>query len=162
MLQKDDKALFFILPGYGLGRKTTISLEKMSCKYLVLFFYPKDNTPGCIQEASAFSLLNQQFARNNVNVIGISKDSVESHKKFVDNYGLNIYLASDEGLDVCKYYGVWQSKKVFKNEYFGIVRSTFVIDMKTKKIINSWKVSKVKGHAQEVLNWIDRNVVKKD
>ncbi|MEL6711820.1 MAG: peroxiredoxin [Pseudomonadota bacterium] len=158
MLAKGQEALLFELPGYYAGKVSKVALKDMSANYVVLFFYPKDNTPGCIQEASAFSLLNKHFAKYKVNIIGISKDPIETHKKFVNNYGLNICLVSDEDLVVCKHFGVWQNKKVFNHESFAIVRSTFIIDIKANKIVNSWKVNKVAGHAQEVLNWIKENI----
>ena len=139
-------------PGFSLQDQhgNTISLNDLAGKPVVLYFYPKDMTPGCTQEACDF---RDSFARlNGINatVLGVSKDSVELHKKFAEKYGLNFSLLADTQGQACEDYGVWQEKSLYGKNFMGIVRTTFLIgpDQKIKKI---YPKVKVEGHVSEIL-----------
>ena len=132
----------------------TISSSDFSGKKLVVYFYPKDDTPGCTKEALEFSNLKNEFDKKNVNIIGVSKDSIEMHKKFISKYKLNLKLASDEDLKICKTFKVWVEKSMYGKKYMGIERSTFLFD-ENLQLIKSWRKVKVNGHAEEVLNYLD-------
>lgn len=105
-----------------------VSLSELAGKKTVLYFYPKDNTPGCTRQACAFAGAYGEFEKRGVVVIGISKDSVASHQKFAEKYGLPFILLSDPELEAIKAYGVWQEKKLYGKVSMGVVRTTFVID----------------------------------
>ena len=120
-------------------------------KYVVIYFYPKDDTPGCSIEARDFNKLLPKFKRLNCEVFGVSKDSLKSHDKFKDKYKIKFDLLSDQDLKILKKYKVWVKKKFMGREFMGILRTTFLIDTKGK-IIKIWKNVKVKDHAKEVLN----------
>lgn len=105
-----------------------VSLSDFLGKKVVVYFYPKDNTPGCTRQACAFSGLYKEFKNKNVEVIGISKDSVSSHQKFAEKHNLDFVLLSDPELDAIKAYGVWQEKKLYGKVSMGVVRTTFIID----------------------------------
>lgn len=105
-----------------------VSLSDFSGKKVVLYFYPRDNTPGCTRQACAFSGLYKQFQEKGVEVIGVSKDSVSSHQKFAEKHSLNFVLLSDPELDAIQKYGVWQEKKLYGKVSMGVVRTTFIID----------------------------------
>lgn len=105
-----------------------VSLSDFLGKKIVLYFYPKDNTPGCTRQACAFSGLYKEFKNKNVEVIGISKDSVTSHQKFAEKHNLDFILLSDPELDAIQKYGVWQEKKLYGKVSMGVVRTTFIID----------------------------------
>ncbi len=120
-------------------------------KYVVIYFYPKDDTPGCSIEARDFNKLLPKFKRLNCEVFGVSKDSLKSHDKFKDKYKIKFDLLSDQDLKILKKYKVWAKKKFMGREFMGILRTTFLIDNKGK-IIKIWKNVKVKDHAKEVLN----------
>lgn len=105
-----------------------VSLSDFLGKKVVVYFYPKDNTPGCTRQACAFSGLYKEFKNKNVEVIGISKDSVSSHQKFAEKHNLDFVLLSDLELDAIKAYGVWQEKKLYGKVSMGVVRTTFIID----------------------------------
>ena len=137
----------FTLPRDGGGDVTLSSLRP---KAVVLYFYPKDDTSGCTAEAQAFTEHAAAFEAAGAVVVGVSKDSVKSHDKFVSKYGLGVILASDEGSDVCERYGVWVEKSMYGKKYMGIERSTFLIDG-AGQIRNVWRKVKVPGHAEEVL-----------
>ena len=122
-------------------------------KTSIIYFYPKDDTPGCTKEASDFNELLNKFSKLNTNIIGISKDNLEKHQKFKNKYNLKLNLASDEDLIICKLFKVWVEKSMYGKKYMGIERSTFVID-KNFKIINSWRKVKVNGHVDEVVNFL--------
>lgn len=128
-----------------------VCLSDFKGKWVVLYFYPKDNTPGCTKEAENFSELLPEFEKLGAVVIGVSPDSVESHKKFKEKRGLKVKLLSDESREVLKAYGVWQKKKMYGREYMGVVRTTYLIDPEGK-VTHIWKRVKVKGHAEAVLN----------
>ena len=127
MLQIGSKA-----PDFKLADREgkEISLSDFLGKKVVLYFYPRDNTPGCTRQACAFKGLYDDFKRNDVVIIGISKDSVSSHKKFAEKYELPFILLSDPELEVIKSYGVWQEKKLYGKLSFGVSRTTFIIDEK--------------------------------
>lgn len=120
---------------------------------VVLYFYPKDSTPGCTTEALDFTRLKQQFADNNAVIFGVSKDSVKSHKKFHDNQCLAISLISDENGELVEAFDVWKEKSMYGKKYMGIERSTFIINTNGQLIKEMRNVS-VKGHAEEVLSII--------
>jgi thioredoxin-dependent peroxiredoxin len=117
---------------------------------LVVYFYPKDDTPGCTKEAQGFSALAGAFEAANTAVLGISKDSAKSHAKFVGKYDLAITLGSDSDGSVCEAFGVWVEKSMYGRNYMGIERATFLIDA-TGKIAEVWRKVKVPGHAESVL-----------
>lgn len=120
-----DKAPDFTLVDKD-GR--SVSLKDFAGRRVVLYFYPKDNTPGCTRQACAFAQNYSEFARRNIAVIGVSKDSVESHRKFAEKYDLPFVLLADPELQAIKAYGVWQEKKLYGKVSFGVVRTTFIID----------------------------------
>lgn len=117
-------------PGFTLQDKDgrNVSLSDFAGKKVILYFYPKDNTPGCTRQAQAFSTAYEKFKKMNIEVIGISKDSAASHTKFAEKYSLPFVLLSDPELNAIKAYGVWQEKKLYGKISMGIVRTTFVID----------------------------------
>ena len=125
MLTAGDKA-----PAFTLQDKdgNTVSLSDFAGKKVVLYFYPKDNTPGCTRQACAFAGLYGEFVNKGVEVIGVSKDSVASHVKFAEKHGLPFVLLADPDLQAIKAYGVWQEKKLYGKVSFGVVRTTFIID----------------------------------
>ena len=125
MLKIGDKAPLFTLPDKD---GNAVSLSDFLGKKVVLYFYPKDNTPGCTRQACAFAGLYGEFQKRGIEVIGISRDSVTSHVKFAEKHGLNFILLSDSELEVIKAYGVWQEKKLYGKLGFGVARTTFIID----------------------------------
>jgi peroxiredoxin Q/BCP len=141
-----------IAPDFTLPRDggATVTLSALRPGKVVLYFYPKDDTPGCTLEAQDFNARLADFGAAGATVIGISKDSVKSHDKFCKKHGLGIVLASDEGGTTCEDYGVWVEKSMYGKKYFGIERSTFLIDG-GGKVARVWPKVSVKGHADEVL-----------
>ena len=137
-----------------IDKDTLISSSDLAGKKLVIYFYPKDDTPGCTKEALEFSNLKNDFDKKNVNIIGVSKDSIEKHQKFISKYNLSHKLASDEDLKICETFKVWVEKSMYGKTYMGIERSTFLFD-ENLQLIQSWRKVKVNGHAEEVLNSID-------
>lgn len=127
-----------------------VSLSDFLGKKVVLYFYPKDNTPGCTRQACAFAGLYQQFKKKNVEVIGVSKDSVSSHQKFSEKHGLDFVLLSDPELDAIQKYGVWQEKKLYGKVSMGVVRTTFIID-EAGNITRIMPKVKPDTNAQEIL-----------
>ena len=127
-------------------------LKKNKSKYIVLYFYPKDDTPGCTLETKDFNLLLSKFKKLDCLVLGISKDDLKSHNKFKKKYRLKFDLLSDEKKEAIKAFKVWGKKKFMGKQFMGLIRSTFVI--KNNKIIKEWRSVKVKDHAQEVLDFI--------
>ena len=146
-LKEGLKAPAFNLPTDG-GEKTR--LADLKGQNVVVYFYPKDMTPGCTVEAVDFSAMAPDFKKAKTVVIGVSKDSVERHEKFKEKHRLKITLASDENGAMLEKYGVWQEKKLYGKVFMGIVRSTFLIDSEGK-IVKIWPKVRVKGHAAEVL-----------
>ena len=127
-------------------------LKKNKSKYIVLYFYPKDDTPGCTLETKDFNLLLSKFKKLDCLILGISKDDLNSHNKFKKKYKVKFDLLSDEKKEAIKAFKVWGKKKFMGKEFMGLIRSTFVI--KNNKIIKEWRSVKVKDHAQEVLDFI--------
>lgn len=125
MLDIGMKAPAFTLPD---GEGNLVSLESFIGRKVVLYFYPRDNTPGCTRQACAFAGAYEAFREKNVAVIGVSKDSVASHKKFAEKYDLPFILLSDPELKAIEAYGVWQEKKNYGKTTMGVVRTTFIID----------------------------------
>ena len=130
------------------------SLKKSIGNYVIIYFYPKNDTPGCTLETNDFNKLLPNFRKLNCEVYGISKDSLESHIKFKKKYKIKFDLLSDLGKKVLKKYKVWGKKKFMGREFIGIIRSTFLID-KEGKILKIWKNVKVKNHAQNVLKTLE-------
>lgn len=127
-----------------------VALKDFLGKKVILYFYPKDNTPGCTQEACDFSANYDKFGDKNAVIIGISPDSVNSHEKFITKFDLKHILLSDNEKEVAKMYGVWGLKKNYGKEYEGIIRSTFIID-EAGKISEIYSSVRVKDHALKVL-----------
>lgn len=119
-------------------------------KALVLYFYPKDDTSGCTNEAQAFSEREHEFARAGAVVVGVSKDSVKSHNKFIHKYDLTVALGSDESGALCEAFGVWVEKSMYGRQYMGIERATFLIGA-DGRIVEVWRKVRVAGHAAAVL-----------
>jgi len=141
------KALNFTLPSTN---KVNYNLTDSLGKFIVLYFYPKDDTPGCTIETNDFNKLLSKFKKLDCDVYGISKDNLKSHNKFRDKYKIKFNLLADEDLKVIKKYKVWGKKKFMGREFMGVLRTTFLIDKKGK-IIKVWENVKVKDHAKEVL-----------
>ena len=132
-----------------------VELSKIKSKYIVLYFYPKDDTPGCTLETKDFNSLLSNFKKVKCEVFGISKDSLESHKKFKEKYKVKFELLSDEDKKSIKAYKTWGKKKFMGKEFMGQIRSTFLI--KDNKILNEWRNVRVKDHANDVLNFLKAN-----
>ena len=143
----DTAAPDFTLPVTGGGE---ITLSALRPAPVVLFFYPRDDTSGCTKESIAFSGLKAEFEKLGVKVFGISKDPMKSHDKFVQKHALTVPLLSDEGSDVSEKYDVWKEKSMYGKTFWGIERSTFLIDA-DGRIAREWRKVKVPGHAEEVL-----------
>ena len=147
MLKEGDKAPAFELESDG-GKK--VSLETFAGKPLVLYFYPRDDTPGCTREAIAFSKAAARFRAKGVTVVGVSKDTVASHCKFRDKYGLRIPLLSDPDLEVHRAFGAYGEKSMYGRKVMGTIRSTFVID-RAGRIAKVFPKVNVDGHVEAVL-----------
>ncbi len=147
-LKVGDKAPGFSLPT-GDGKR--LSLKDLKGKKVVLYFYPKDNTSGCTREACSFQENLTRVRRKGAVVVGVSPDTEASHRKFSDKYDLTFDLASDEKKEIVKKYGVWKQKSLYGRKYFGVERTTFVIDEKGK-IFHIFPNVKVDGHTEEVLS----------
>ncbi|WP_096439723.1 thioredoxin-dependent thiol peroxidase [Alteribacter populi] len=130
-----------------------VSLSDYKGKNVVLYFYPKDMTPGCTTEACDFRDHHENFEELDAVILGVSPDPVERHEKFIDKHGLPFLLLADEDHKVAEDYGVWQLKKNFGKEYMGIERSTFVID-KEGNLVKEWRKVRVKGHVEEALAFL--------
>ncbi|MBD8894220.1 peroxiredoxin [Roseibium litorale] len=146
-LTEGQPAPGFELDGDGGG---TIRLADFSGHPAVVYFYPKDDTPGCTKEAIAFSELSGEFAAKGITVIGISPDTAAKHDKFKTKHGLSVRLAADPETATCQAYGVWVEKSMYGKTYMGVERSTFLIDS-DGRIARIWRKVKVAGHAEEVL-----------
>ena len=146
------KAPSVVLPN-EIGK--IIDLKNFKPNPIVLFFYPRDNTSGCTKEAKDFTENLELFDGVKVSVFGVSKDSIESHKKFIKKQELAISLLSDKDGTVCEDFGVWKEKSMYGKTYMGIERSTFIIDG-TGLIIKEWRKVKVAGHVNEVLQEIEK------
>ena len=144
------KAKNFSLPA---SNGNVVSLEDFKGKNVIVYFYPKDNTPGCTTEACSYRDSFEEFQSSETIILGISKDSIKKHNGFIEKHNLPFLLLSDEDGKVCEDYGVWQLKKMMGKEYMGIVRSTFLID-KDGNLVKEWKAVKVNGHIEEVLEFV--------
>ena len=153
MLEIGTKAPEFTLPDKD---GNAVSLTDFAGKKVVLYFYPKDNTPGCTRQACAFAGAYQEFRKINAVVIGISKDSVASHQRFAEKYGLPFILLSDPELTTIQAYGVWQEKKLYGKVSMGVVRSTFVID-ENGMIEKVMPKVKPDTNAAEILAYLNTN-----
>ena len=156
MIKENTKAPILKLPSTN---KKEYSLKDSIGNYVIIYFYPKDDTPGCTIETNDFNKLLPKFTKLNCAILGISKDSLKSHDKFRDKYKIKFDLLADEEIKVLKKYKVWAKKKFMGREFMGIVRTTFLIDKKGK-IIKIWNNVKVKDHAKEVLETL-QGIVKK-
>ena len=137
----------FTLPRDGGGE---IALSALRPKKVVLYFYPKDDTSGCTKEAQGFTEAKADFEAAGAVVVGLSKDSVKKHDKFVEKYDLDVILVSDEDGAICEKYGTWVEKSMYGRKYMGIERATFLIDG-DGKVLREWRKVKVPGHVDEVL-----------
>ncbi|MFQ5562639.1 MAG: thioredoxin-dependent thiol peroxidase [Parvularculaceae bacterium] len=146
-LKEGNKAPAFSLPTDSGG---SIALKDLKGEKVVLYFYPKDDTPGCTKEAIAFTEGAARFKRAGARIIGVSKDSVARHDKFKEKHGLKVTLASDESGAVLEKYGVWVEKSMYGRKFMGVERSTFLIDG-AGVIRRIWRKVKVAGHAEEIL-----------
>ena len=149
------KALNFVLPSTS---KKNFILKDTLGKYVVLYFYPKDDTPGCTIETNEFNKLLPKFKKLECEVYGISKDNLKSHDKFRDKYKIKFDLLADEELKVLKKYKVWKKKKFMGREFMGVVRTTYLLDKKGQ-ILKVWNNVKAKDHAKEVLETL-KNTIK--
>lgn len=147
MIAAGDNAPDFTLPRDGGG---SVTLSSFRPGKVVLYFYPKDDTPGCTLEAQDFTARAADFAAAGTTVIGVSKDSVKAHDKFCKKHGLSVILASDETGHTCEDYGVWLEKSMYGKTYMGIERTTVLIDG-AGRVAQVWNKVSVKGHADEVL-----------
>ncbi len=146
MIEVGNRAINFCLPNQD---EVEICLRDLKGKWVVLYFYPKDNTPGCTTEACGFAKSLPDFEKINAVVIGISPDSPKKHRNFIEKKDLKITLLSDEEKKVLSDYGVWQLKKMYGREYMGVVRTTYLIDPKGN-VAKRWDKVKVKNHVNEV------------
>ncbi|MEM6390834.1 MAG: peroxiredoxin [Pseudomonadota bacterium] len=137
----------FTLPRDGGGE---ITLSALRPGKVVLYFYPKADTGGCTKQSVAFTEMAEAFEKAGATIIGISKDSVAKHEKFIAKHSLGVIMASDEASDVCERYGTWKEKSMYGKTYMGIERSTFLIDGEGK-IAQAWRKVRVPGHVEAVL-----------
>ena len=147
MISIGDNAPQFTLSTNGEGQ---FSLADAAGKYLILYFYPKDDTPGCTKEAIGFSEASASFDAQNAMVVGVSRDTVKKHDKFVGKYDLRIPLISDAEGGLCEAFGTWVEKSMYGKTYMGIERATFLISP-DGKVLHIWRKVKVPGHVEEVL-----------
>ena len=146
-LSEGEKAPNLCLPD---SDGNDVTLEDLKGKWVVLYFYPRDNTSGCSIEAMEFTKLKDDFEKEGAFILGVSKDSQASHKKFIEKKELGITLLSDESTELQQSYDVWHLKKMAGREYMGTVRTTFLIDPEGN-IVKVWDKVKAKGHAMDVL-----------
>lgn len=146
-IEQGNQAPDFDLPRDGGGN---VSLAQLAGQKVVLYFYPKDDTPGCTNEAIDFTALSKEFEAAGAVVVGVSPDPVKKHEKFIAKHDLGVILAADEDTSVLQAYGAWKEKSMYGRTYMGVERSTFLID-EDGRIARVWPKVKVKGHAQDVL-----------
>ena len=151
MIKENSKAPIFKLPS---SNDQNFEINKNLDQYLAIYFYPRDNTPGCTNEAKDFAKLYKEYKKLNCEIIGISKDDIESHKKFINKFKIPFQLLSDEKVIVLKKYGAWGEKSMYGKKFMGIKRTTVLINPKGK-IIKIWNNVKVKDHVKEVLNFLN-------
>lgn len=133
----------------------TISLNSFKDKNVLIYFYPKDSTPGCTKQAIGFTEHADEFEKRNTIVLGISPDSLASHEKFIKKHNLNVILLADEEKQAIESYGVWKEKKMYGRTFMGVERSTFLVD-RTGTVKAIWRKVKVAKHIQEVLEELDK------
>ncbi|MBN2111438.1 MAG: thioredoxin-dependent thiol peroxidase [Methanosarcinaceae archaeon] len=150
LIAEGEKAPELCLPDQN---EKNVCLKDYTGKWVVLYFYPRDNTSGCTREAQDFTALKEEFESEGAVILGVSKDSIESHRKFMEKKELGITLLSDESTDIHHLYGVWRMKKNYGREYMGTVRSTYLIDPEGK-IAANWDKVRTNGHAQKVLDFL--------
>ncbi len=156
-IQERQPAPDFTLPAVGsddIVKNGQVHLADLKGHTVVLYFYPKDDTPGCTAEACSFRDANREMQKRGVVVLGVSADSIESHQKFADKYGLPYPLLADTDTTVSQLYGVWKEKNMYGKTYMGINRETFLID-KDGIVRKVWPKVKAAEHAQEVLDTIE-------
>ncbi|MCA0971800.1 thioredoxin-dependent thiol peroxidase [Halobacillus litoralis] len=153
-IEKGKQVPDFTLPA---NNGEQVSLSDYKGKNVVLYFYPKDMTPGCTTEACDFRDHHESFADLDAVILGVSPDPVESHKKFIDKHDLPFLLLADEDHKLAEDYGVWKLKKNFGKEYYGIERSTFIID-KEGNLAEEYRKVKVDGHVESALEFIRENL----
>ena len=147
MIQEGRKAPAFNLPSSTGGK---LALKDLAGKYVIVYFYPRDNTPGCTTEANDFNKALRKIKARDAVVVGVSKDSIESHCKFADKYALKFPLLSDPDAKMLEKYGAWGEKSMYGKKFMGIIRSTVLIGPDAK-VIKHWPKVKVKGHVDEVV-----------
>ena len=147
ILSVGEKAPTFDLPNQN---GNNVKLGDYAGKWLVLYFYPRDDTPGCTVEAREFTDLKKDFDNNNASILGVSPDSEKKHCKFIDKHNLEIDLLADENTTMLEDYGVWQEKSMYGKTYMGVVRTTYLINP-DGSIAEAWTKVKAKGHAEIVL-----------
>jgi peroxiredoxin Q/BCP len=152
MLNEGDLAPQFCLPN---EENINICIDEFKGKWVVLYFYPKDNTPGCTTEACDFTASFDDFKNLDAIIVGISPDSPQKHVKFIKKYQLKHILLSDIEHEILEKYGVWRKKTLYGNSFLGVIRSTFLIDP-DGKLAKIWSKVKVKGHAGEVKEVLDK------
>ena len=150
MIKENSRAPIFKLPS---SNDQNFEINKNLDQYLAIYFYPRDNTPGCTNEAKDFTKLYKEFKKLNCEIVGISNDSIHSHKKFINKFKIPFQLLSDEKMIALKKYGVWEEKSMYGKKFMGIKRTTVLINPKGN-IIKIWNNVKVKDHAKEVLNFL--------
>ncbi len=147
----------FTLPAVGddtIVKNGQVHLADLQGKTVVLYFYPKDDTPGCTAEACSFRDADHEMQKRGVVVLGVSADDIASHQKFAEKYGLSFPLLADTDTTISQQYGVWKEKNLYGKKYLGVNRETFLID-KDGIVRKIWHKVKAEGHAQEVLNTIE-------
>jgi len=150
-LQPGDKAPDFRLPAVTRDGETTLGLSDFAGRPLVLYFYPKDDTPGCTQEACDFRDLSADFTKKGAAILGVSPDNAKKHGKFIEKFTLPFPLLADTDKAVCEAYGVWVEKSMYGRKYMGVERTTFLIDG-NGVIQKVWPKVKVTGHARDILD----------
>ena len=138
---------------FAVSSNKSFKSEDLSGSKSIIYFYPKDDTPGCTKEAISFSEHKEKFEELDVKIFGVSKDNPEKHDKFKSKHNLTIELVSDEIGEICQSFGVWVEKSMYGKKYMGIERSTFLFD-ENLKLTKAWRNVKVKGHVEEVLSFI--------
>lgn len=148
-----DKAPNFSMPSDGGG---TVSLSDFKDRYLVLYFYPKDDTPGCTKEAIGFTESRDEFDALNTSILGVSKDTPAKHDKFIAKHALKVGLGSDESGEMIESYGVWVEKNMYGKKYMGIERATYLIGP-DGTILEIWRKVRVKDHVSAVLTAVQKH-----
>ncbi len=157
--KNEDPVVGAAAPGFCLpsAESQEICLDSYWGRWVVLYFYPKDNTSGCTLEAKGFSDELDEFSRLDAVILGISPDSEESHRRFIEKQGLKVTLLSDTGHQVLESFGVWKKKKMMGREFMGVERSTFLIDPEVK-VAAAWRKVKVPGHVAMVREELEKRI----